>query len=59
MVCPDTSGKRAAKAAAEIEARFKEFWNYGGRIANLNARIVQTGSDEGINNIDKLFKIHG
>ena len=40
VVCPDTSGKRAAKAAAEIEARFKEFWNYGGRIANLNARIV-------------------
>ena len=59
VVCPDTSSKRAAKAAKEIHLRFKEFWNYGGRIANLNARIVQTGTDEGIGDIDKLFKIHG
>ncbi|RKM62802.1 hypothetical protein D6856_01375 [Butyrivibrio sp. XB500-5] len=59
VVCPEISEKRAKKTAEEIYGRFKEFWTYRGRIATLNAKVVQAGTEDGIGDIDKLFKVHG
>ena len=58
LVCPEISEKKAKKIAEEVYERFKEFWTYGGRIVTLNARIIQAGTEDGITDIDKLFKAH-
>ncbi|RKM53895.1 diguanylate cyclase [Butyrivibrio sp. X503] len=59
VVCPEISEKKAKKVADEIYDRFKEFWTYSGKIVTLNARVIQAGTEDGIADLDKLFKAHG